>query len=107
MAFQGNFTEEFSTRVLKKLKKPKKEIAYDIGVPYKTLWNWIQGISTYPPDKISKLYQSTKDPRIFDFFLRPAGFVAIEDSDGKGRKLMKDAAKAIKALWEFMDYEKE
>ena len=52
MAFQGNFTEEFSTRVLKKLKKPKKEIAYDIGVPYKTLWNWIQGISTYPPDKI-------------------------------------------------------
>ena len=107
MAFQGNFNGKFSTQVLMKLKKPIKEIAYDIGVPYKTLWNWIRGVSTYPPDKISKLYQSTKDRRIFDFFLHPAGFVALEDPDGKGRELIEKAAKALKELWEFMDYKKE
>lgn len=107
MAFQGNFTKEFSTRVLQKLKMSKKTIAYYLGVPYKTYWNWKEGLSTFPPDLISKLYKVTKDHRILDFFLHPSGFVAIEDPDGKGRKLIENAMKSMKELWEFMDYKRE
>ena len=107
MTFQGNFTKKFSTEVLKKLKMPTKTIAFELGLAYKTLWNYINGLYPFPPDLIPKLYEVTKDPRIFHFFLHPCGFMAIEDPDGKGRKLMEDAVKAIKALWEFLDYEKK
>jgi len=107
MTFQGNFTTKFSTRVLKKLKMPIKTIAFYLGVPYKTYYNWREGISTFPPDLLEELYGITKDARIFKFFLHRTGFMLIEDPRGKGRKLMKDAVKAVKELWEFLDHEKE
>ena len=107
MAFQGNFTEEFSTQVLQKLKMPKKTIAFHLGVPYKTFWNWVNGIAAFPPDLIAELYKITKDSRVFNFFLHPCRFFAIEDPDGKGRKLMENAIKSLKDLFEFLDYEKK
>jgi len=107
MAFQGNFTREFTLRVLKRLKVPMKTIAFHLGIPYNTYRNWREGLYAFPPDLLSELYKVTKDRRIFDFFLHPAGFVALEDPDGKGRELIENAAKALKELWEFMDYERE
>ena len=104
MAFQGNFTGKFSAMVLRKLKMPIKILAYELGIPYKTLWNYFNGLYPFPPDLIPKLYEVTKDRRIFDFFLHPAGFVALEDPDGKGRELIESAIKSIKDLWCFLDY---
>ena len=107
MSFQGNWTTEFSTRVLQRLKMPIKELAYHLGVPYQTCYNWIKGLVAFPPDLIAKLYKVTKDSRILKFFLHPCGFMLIEDPGGKGRALMEKVVKDIKELWEFLDYEKE
>ena len=105
MGWQGNFTEKFSTEVLQRLKMPKKTIAYHLGVPYKTFYNWVMGIVAFPPDLIAKLYQITKDARIFQFFLHPCNFIPLEDPFGKGRELVERALKDIKELWEFLDYD--
>ncbi len=105
MAFQGNWTKEFSSRVLRQIKMPIKTLAHGLGVSYKTLWNWIEGLYAFPPDLISKLYEVTKDRRVFDFFLHQSGFVALEDPQGKARKLIEKAMKGIKDLWEFLDYD--
>ena len=107
MAFQGNWTGKFSSEILRQLKVPIKTLAYELGVSYKTLWNWIEGLYAFPPDLISRLYEVTKDRRIFDFFLRPTGFIALEDPKGKGRELLENALKSIKELWEFLDYGKK
>ena len=86
---------------------PVKTIAYELGLPYKTLWNYINGLYPFPPDLIPRLYEITKDARILKFFLHRSGFMMIEDPQGKGRKLMEEAVEAVKALWIFLDHEKE
>lgn len=107
MTFQGNNTAKFSAEVLRKLKVPIKTLAYELKIPYKTLWNYINGLYAFPPDLIPKLYEITKDTRILKFFLHRTGFMMIEDPQGKGRKLMEDVVKAVKELWEFLDYDDE
>ena len=102
MGFQGNFTEEFSTQVLQRLKMPMKTIAYGLGVSYKTYYNWVTGISTYPPDLIAKLYQITKDSRIFRFFLEPCEFIALKDLTRENRRMVANAIEALKTLGEFL-----
>ena len=106
MAFQGNFTKKFTLQILKKLKTPMKIIAYHLGVPYNTYRNWREGLYAFPPDLIPKLYEATKDPKVFDFFLHPCGFLALEDPHGKGRELIEKILKDLKDLWEFLDYKK-
>ena len=105
MGFQGNFTEEFSAEVLRRLKMPLKALACELGLSYKTLWNYVNGLYPFPPDLIPKLYKVTKDSRILKFFLHPCGFMLIEDPGGKGRALMEKVVKDIKELWEFLDYD--
>ena len=83
---------------------PIKTIAFYLGVPYKTYYNWREGISAFPPDLYSKLYRITKDIRILKFCLHRTGFMLIEDPGGKGRKLMEEAVEAIKELWNYLEY---
>lgn len=73
---QGNFTADFSA-LLRSIRRPsRKEIAFELGIPYSTYDNYLRGLQAFPPDKLFRLYEITGDVRILHFvFRKEAGLV--------------------------------
>jgi len=81
MGNQGKYCEKFAEQVLLKINMPLKILAFELKVPLKTLWNWINGIYPFGIDVLSELYLVTKDMKMWDFFLKPCGLIAIESNE--------------------------
>ena len=81
MGNQGKYSRRFAEQVLMKIDKPIEALAFRLKIPPKTLWNWKNAIYPYGIDLLSALYLATEDMRIWDFFLRPCGLIAIESNE--------------------------
>ncbi len=53
------------------------ETAKKMGVPVSTLYHWIEGETTFPPDMIAPLYNATGDSEFIDYFLRETNLRAV------------------------------
>lgn len=48
-----------------------KAVAFAMGISLSTFYNYIEGVSTCPPDLIPLLYNATKDPEFLSFITNP------------------------------------
>lgn len=48
-----------------------KAVAFAMGISLSTFYNYIEGVSTCPPDLIPLLYNATKDPEFLSFVTDP------------------------------------
>ena len=67
-----------------------EDVAKAMGLSPSTFYNYIEGISTFPPDLIAPLYNATKDEGFLNFI--------VDDTDK--RLVDRDVAKHVKPIIE-------
>jgi len=76
LPYQGTNTEGFA-EVLQRLSGERKAIASDLNLPYRTYSNYVQGLASFPPDLIARLFAITGEWSILEFILEPLDLHAV------------------------------